>query len=452
MASKKRGRTWRKRKRGKRERDRRPVYQGEDRELINLQQFMKANDFKGCPLKPAVFPDTGRGVMAARSIKGGEVIIAVPRNILISCRTILSSRLGTELKKWSSTSRFTCAQVLSLFLLLEKNKGKSSFWHPYIRTLPNTFTTPVYFTETELSALSPSLQEKARDLKKELLHAFNDLEPFVSSSLPELDSMFTFDAFRWAWSVLKTRTLYQEDCRSPYLSNREPQTSTLVPMLDLINHSPSAKARFGYNVNTSCYEVRVLEPYRKHDQVFISYGFEENSELMLKFGFYVPRNPKDFIKINLSELLECLPQISDEERKNKVDLLFESGLLSNQTCNWNGISWQVMSVLQVLATNGIDKNSVPSIFPNSNPLSCHFQIARYMMPFRNAALSSEELRALQAARTLLERRLESYETTIEEDEALLREVQSPCMEMAVGSRAEEKRMLRNALNLLKTNQ
>ncbi|XP_066296095.1 SET domain-containing protein 4-like [Branchiostoma lanceolatum] len=344
-----------------------------------------------------------------------------------------------NLKKWSITSRFTCAQVLSLFLLLEKNKGTASFWHPYIRSLPNTFTTPVYFTETELDALSPSLQDKARDLKKELLHAYNDLEPFVASSLPELDSKFTFDAFRWAWSVLKTRTLYQEDCKSPYLSNKEPQTSTLVSMLDLINHSPSAKARFGYNVNTSCYEVRVLEPYRKYDQVFISYGFEENTELMLKFGFYVPKNPKDFIKINLSELFECLPQISDDERKNKVDLLFDSGLLSNQTCTWNGISWQVMSVLQVLASNGIDKNSVPSMFPKSNSL---------LELCQNAALSTEELRALQAARTVLERRLKSYETTIEEDELLLSEVQTPCMEMAVGSRAEEKRMLRHALNIL----
>ncbi|XP_078615379.1 SET domain-containing protein 4-like isoform X2 [Branchiostoma floridae x Branchiostoma japonicum] len=442
MATKKRGRTWRKRKRRTRERDKRPVSQGKDRELINLQQFMKANNFRGCPLKPAIFPGTGRGTMAARNIKAGEVIIAVPRNILISCRTVLSSKLGTELKKWSGTSRFTCAQVLSLFLLIEKNKGEDSFWYPYIRSLPNSFTTPVYFTESELNALSPSLQEKARDLKKELLHAFNDLEPFVTSCLPELDSKFTFDAFRWAWSVLKTRTLYQEDCRSPYLSNKEPQTSTLVPMLDLINHSPSAKARFGYNVNTSCYEVRVLEPYRKYDQVFISYGFEENTELMLKFGFFVPENPKDFMKINLSEMLESLPQINDEERKNKVDLLFDSGLLSNQNCSWNGVSWQVMSVLQVLASDGVNKDSVPSVFPKPNPL---------LELSQNAALSTEQLRALQAARTLLERRLKSYETTIEEDEVLLSEVQSPCMAMAVGSRVEEKRMLLHALHLLTQN-
>lgn len=45
--------------------------------------------------------------------------------------------------------------ILALFLLVEKFKD-SSFWEPYIKALPSSYTTVMYFTPQQLEALKGS--------------------------------------------------------------------------------------------------------------------------------------------------------------------------------------------------------------------------------------------------------------------------------------------------------
>ena len=61
----------------------------------------------------------------------------------------------------------------------------------------------------------------------------------------------------------------------------------LLPGLDLINHKPGTKATLerASTDSGSVWRVVAHEPYRKDEEVFLSYGERDNLRLLLQYGF-----------------------------------------------------------------------------------------------------------------------------------------------------------------------
>jgi hypothetical protein len=135
-------------------------------------------------------------------------------------------------------------QCLSVFLIWEKNKHESSVWFPYIQVLPSSFTTPAYFSQTELTYLPKAVKFKALKECKKLEKSFHEVKEFSEKHWNEFHTILTFDVYRWAWYVINTRSVFYQSGQSEYLSTDEPDTLALAPFLDLLNHSPSANVRF----------------------------------------------------------------------------------------------------------------------------------------------------------------------------------------------------------------
>jgi hypothetical protein len=49
-------------------------------------------------------------------------------------------------------------QILVAFLLYEVSRGKESFWWPYLRQLPRSYTSLLHFTAVEAAQLQVGLR------------------------------------------------------------------------------------------------------------------------------------------------------------------------------------------------------------------------------------------------------------------------------------------------------
>ena len=59
----------------------------------------------------------------------------------------------------------------------------------------------------------------------------------------------------------------------------------------------------GFNESSQNYEIRTFNHYKKHDQVFISYGQHDSHKLFIEYGFCVPGNSNDVYEFSYSEFI-----------------------------------------------------------------------------------------------------------------------------------------------------
>lgn len=216
-------------------------------EYITLLRWAKRNRISFGKLRPAYFPATGRGLMACKKLTSGDLVISVPEEMLITAKTAEQSDIGKQLTQLHV--RLKPLLMLCVFILYENHRGKSSFWHPYISTLPKSFNTPAYFNEEELNTLPSSLREQCITQIKTVRESYEELKGLLQSSNSKLYEQFldslTFDEFRWAWFVVNTRSVYKASKKvtSPVaMGTLQTENSyALAPVLDLLNHTDMAE-------------------------------------------------------------------------------------------------------------------------------------------------------------------------------------------------------------------
>lgn len=220
----------------------RAVYEAE---YIMLLKWAKRNRISFGKLRPAYYPTTGRGLMTCKKLNSGDLVISVPEEMLITAKTVKESDIGKQLIKLPLKPFL----MLCVFILYEKHRGKSSFWHPYISTLPRFFNTPAYFNEEELNALPSSLHEQCVTQVNIVHESYEELKGLLESSTSIVDKKFldnlTFHEFRWAWFVVNTRSVYKAGkvATSPVAMGtlQTENAYALAPVLDLLNHTDTAE-------------------------------------------------------------------------------------------------------------------------------------------------------------------------------------------------------------------
>lgn len=227
-----------------------------------------------------------------------------------------------ELESAKSSVNFQA--LLALYLVNEKLKGEESRWIAYLRSLPESFTTPYFCKKIELYCLPETLLEKVVEQNETIKKNFQELTRILKVEFRE---NFTLDVFKWAYFVCNSRSVYVKgksleplvdgDLVFKELLSDAPNMA-LAPLLDLLNHSDQAmtksqlthaesfiaknsdKIRTG-DVKLS-YQLFTLKPVKKHEQVFINYGSFNNTKLLLEYGFIIPNNSMDFLEFSLSDV------------------------------------------------------------------------------------------------------------------------------------------------------
>ncbi|XP_041067747.1 SET domain-containing protein 4 isoform X1 [Carcharodon carcharias] len=316
-------------------------------DYVQLRKWLKKKGFNDFYLVPANFPDIGRGLMTIKALQPGDLVIRLPEKCLLTANTALKSYLGEYIERWKPC--LSALQALCTFLISERHFGNQSAWKPYIDVLPKTYSCPVYLAEEVIDLFPGPLVKKIQEQKSAVRELYLTSQCFFSSLQPlfsqHVESIFTYDAFRWAWCSVNTRTVYMEHVQSEFFS-QEPDVYALAPYLDLLNHSPSAQVAAAFNQKSSHYEIRTVTKCRQYEQVFICYGPHDNQRLLLEYGFLASSNPHSVVYVDKDLLCNHISQ-KDESADRNLLFIQGEGLLENLTFGLDGPSWRLMTVLKL---------------------------------------------------------------------------------------------------------
>uniref|UniRef100_A0A7N0TSM6 SET domain-containing protein n=1 Tax=Kalanchoe fedtschenkoi TaxID=63787 RepID=A0A7N0TSM6_KALFE len=367
--------------------------------------------------------DEGLGLIAKRDIGRNEVVLEVPKRLWINPDTVAASEIGkvcVGLKPWIA---------VALFLIREK-RSEGSRWRRYIDVLPEETNSTIFWSEEELAELQGSqLLSTTKSVKEYIKNEFEKIEEEVISPNKKLfPNPITLTDFIWAFGILRSRAF----------SRLRGHNLLLVPFADLINHSSRIETEDTYEIKgtgglfsrDSVFSLRSPVYVKAGEQVLIQYDTRKsNGELALDYGFIEATANRNAYTLTLG-ISESDPFYGD-----KLDIAESNGM--GETAYFDIYLGQplpptMLQYLRLVALGGTDAFLLESIFRNTVWGHLDLPVSR----------SNEEL-VCRVVREACASALSGYSTTVEEDAEIIESGSlNPRLEIAVGIRAGEKRVLR----------
>ncbi|XP_068960056.1 actin-histidine N-methyltransferase isoform X2 [Petaurus breviceps papuanus] len=401
------------------------------------------------------FKEEGFGLRATREIKAEELFLWVPRKLLMTVESAKNSVLGALY----SQDRILQAMgnITLAFHLLCERANPSSFWLPYIQTLPSEYDTPLYFEEDEVQHLQSTqaihdVFSQYKNTARQYAYFYKVIQTHPNANKLPLKDSFTYEDYRWAVSSVMTRQnqIPTEDGSRVTLA--------LIPLWDMCNHT-SGLITTGYNLEDDRCECVALQDFSVGEQlyllpedvvqcgvlvIYIFYGTRSNAEFVIHSGFFFDNNSHDRVKIKLGV------SKSDRLYAMKAEVLARAGIPTSSVFALHftepPISAQLLAFLRVfcmteeeLKEHLIGEHAIDRIFTLGNsefPVSWDNEVKLWTF--------------LEARASLL---LKTYKTTIEEDKSFLATHDLTFhATMAIKLRLGEKEILEKAVKSAAANQ
>lgn len=167
--------------------------------LTQFMTYMKENGAKFQNLDLDFFPNYGLGVKTLTKLKVAKLAITIPRKLMLTEENAKSSMLSELIAKDPILQGMPNV-ALSLFLILEKYT-ENSFWGPYLKVLPEKYSTVLYYTNDELVELKgTSVYESVFKQIKNITRQYAYFKRmFLTSDTPVARIMrecFTYEEYR----------------------------------------------------------------------------------------------------------------------------------------------------------------------------------------------------------------------------------------------------------------
>ena len=348
------------------------------------------------------------------TIKANTHVVVLPRSVTLSLSSKTSNdhefalHLPPLLEKHvASVPEELWPLKLGLGLLLERAKGDSSAYAPYIRSLPSSFDgVPLFYNKNEIDTIAypPVVHQVVKRAK--FLHQFAgavlaDLqeENFASFNGVTVD----VNAIGWAWAAISSRA-FRVDAHA--------HEASALPLIDMCNHSFSPNCRVERASGGRSGEIRLVasKDIAANEPLTISYGSLSNDLLLLDYGFVViPTSPDDDKSVNEHDMVEL--------GFNPMLFSTASMLSANTPDVSEDLSeWQKESLRRELK---IDSDASLRISADG---SCDRLVAAArIMASPDKSSPSDEESACKLAASVLSLTLTGFETTAAEDYALLQD-------------------------------
>ena len=286
------------------------------------------------------FPHTGRGCVATRDIKEGDVLVEVPEAAIITAdgsvagSALVAFGLGGEALLHEYSPRLE-REALVLAVMAEMSRGEESEFAPYLAALPTLRAThsPLGWSGAEIAELEGTSalnrMTSAEDESLELPSMTADhwkhvARPFLQRN-PEFARMpgadaddddddddnaeenarrmylhatalvagFSFTLGEDDDSVVVDDDDDDDDDSDSQVSTGGDTVQAMVPFWDMLNHvePESSSVRLDHDEDANTLQMIAIRPHAKGEEVFNTYGAAEDAELLRRYGFVMRRNP-----------------------------------------------------------------------------------------------------------------------------------------------------------------
>ncbi|KAL9103111.1 MAG: hypothetical protein Q9163_001822 [Psora crenata] len=228
----------------------------------------------------------------------GTTVVSCPHTLTISSVKARDSPILSKLIPDGNVDSIDPTVITRLFLVEQYLLGNKSFWWPYLQTLPqpddkHAFNTPLWYDDDDFVWLQGTNLGKATvtrraEWKREFDEATAVLHQFSGHC------SWTWQTYLWSATITSSRSF-----PGSALPNKGIDSAVLIPGLDLLNHSPSAKVVWDWGRNDCT--IRVDESLTGGSEIFNNYGPKGNEELLMGYGFCIPNNMADTFGLGFSK-------------------------------------------------------------------------------------------------------------------------------------------------------
>lgn len=333
--------------------------------------------------------DGQRGVYARAHVPAGALVLELPRRLFLSQELAVGSDLGRRIAA-SGVELADEQSWLAAFLLQEKHAACST-WARYVATLPASYRHMPFFLEPgELSLLAGSYARRVLEAQR------RSIAQDYASLCRHVPGFERFGSLEFAWARLSVVT------RAFRLTTNAETTRALLPVADMFDHKRPRETSWTYDDAREAFTLTALQDFRPGDPVRVSYGRKCNGYLFVNYGFCLEENED-----NVAEL--PVPAVRPDHRfyREAQALWAEDGGFRIPARHAAEATRRLFSFLRLACARDGERPA---------------KVRDGLIPGEVAPVTARNeeavLRALAAA---CEEALGRFETTLEQDEALLRE-------------------------------
>ncbi|KAJ3174554.1 hypothetical protein HK101_010944 [Irineochytrium annulatum] len=260
-----------------------------------------------------------RGAVAAASIPEGGVVGHLPEKLILAESTARSSPFGAricqymddnmeEVKRLSGgTDPYAPGLVLlAAFLAYERFVSPSSFWFPYLTTLPKYFSLPLEWPEDDVDCLlrGTNLMHIVRERRRLLNDAVGLIQRACEGvdGLKAVGSGLAYKELLWGYAVIASRAFPKqrgaEADADAVVATEAVSELCLYPVLDMLNHRRATKIE--WNSLAGGMTFISLAPIEPGATLWNNYGPKGNENLLSNYGFVLTPNLEDYFKLALN--------------------------------------------------------------------------------------------------------------------------------------------------------
>ena len=294
-------------------------------------QFFKSQGIEHQKLS-IQFEDGSYSVIAAESLKVGDVVARIPKEAVLSIQNTAIADIIEE-------ENLRGILGLGLAVLYEKSLGPSSPWYEYLSTIPDYENIPIFYDSDALKYLQNT--DVGRSIHEDVSFLVEDFQNYIAPLLdnekyPQLDAKYiTEENWLRVASLISSRAFQVDSFHG----------EALCPLADLFNHltdqehvhcegndemsedewESEEEADKDDDGNTApeletvdeaneYLEFVVVRPCKKGNQIFNTYGNHPNSSLLRLYGFVDAENQYSKVSVSRLELIEMLGMDPSDKR------------------------------------------------------------------------------------------------------------------------------------------